>query len=124
MTTVISRSAGQGRGRGASAGPLSLVRVAAFAVLLVRGGALRVLLVAPVVLAALGLGHLLQDLLRPSSSGVSRDYVIAAVTGLAGLRFAVPAALLGTRRQAMLTRRLVAQWCGGAIGEAYQAAPE
>ena len=124
MTTVISRSAGQGRGRGVSAGPLGLVRAAAFAGLLLSGAALLVLVVAPVVLAALGLGHLLQDLLRPSSSGVSRNYVVAAVAGLAGLRFAVPAALLGTRRQAMLTRRLVAQWCGVAIGEAYQPAPE
>ncbi len=35
----------------------------------------------------------------------------------------LPAALLGTRRLAMLTRRLVARWCGVIIGEAYQPAP-
>jgi signal transduction histidine kinase len=123
MTTVIPRSAGQGGGRGVSAGPLSLARVAAFAGLLLSGAALLVLLVAPVVLTALGLGHLLQDLLRQSSSGVSRNDVIAAVAGLAGLRFAVPAALLGTRRLASLTRRLSARWCGVAIIEAYRPAP-
>jgi signal transduction histidine kinase len=123
MTTVIPRAAGHGRGRGISAGPLGLVRAAAFAGLLLGEAALLVLVVAPVVLAALGLGHLLQDLLRQSSSGVSRNDVIAAVVGLAGLRFAVPAALLGTRRLASLTRRLSARWCGVAIGEAYRPAP-
>jgi signal transduction histidine kinase len=124
MATVIPRPAGQGRGRGVSAGPLSLVRAGAFAGLLVSGAALLVLAVAPVVLAALGLGHLLQGLVRPSPAGVSRVDVINAVAGLAGVRFAVPAALLGTRRLAMLTRRLVARWCGVVIGEAYQPAPE
>jgi signal transduction histidine kinase len=49
--------------------------------------------------------------------------VIAAVVGLAGLRFVLPAALLGTRRLAMLTRRLVARWCGVVIGEVYRTAP-
>jgi signal transduction histidine kinase len=91
--------------------------------MILSGAALLVLMVAPVVLTALGLGHLLQDLMRQSSSGVSRKDVIAAVVGLAGLRFAVPAALLGTRRLASLTRRLSARWCGVAIGEAYQPAP-
>jgi len=39
------------------------------------------------------------------------------------IRFAVPAALLAARRLAMLTRRLVARWCGVIIGEAYQPSP-
>jgi signal transduction histidine kinase len=123
MTTVITRSAGHGWRRGISAGSLSLVRAAAFAGLLLTGAVLLILVVAPVVLTALGLGHLLQDLLHSNPSGVSRSDVIAAVIGLAGLRIAVPAALLGTRRLAMLTRRLVARWCGVIIGEAYQPAP-
>ena len=123
MTTVIPRSAGHDLRRGISAGPLSLVRAAAFAGLMLSGTALLILVVAPVVLTALGLGHLLQDLMRQSSSGVSRNDVIAAVAGLAGLRFVVPAALLGTRRLARLTRRLSARWCGVIIGEAYQPAP-
>jgi signal transduction histidine kinase len=123
MTTVVPRLAGHGWRRGISAGPLSLVRTTVFAGLLVLGAALLVVVVAPMVLAALGLGHLLQDLLRQSSSGISRKDVIAAVIGLAGLRFVLPAALLGTRRWAMLTRRLVARWCGVIIGEAYQPAP-
>ena len=125
MTTVIPRPAGHRWGRGLSAGPLALVRAVAFAGLLLSEAVLLVLIIAPVVLAALGLGHLLQDLLRESSSGgVSRNYVIAAVAGVAGLRFMVPAALLGTRRLAMLTRRQAARWCGVVIGEAYQPAPE
>ena len=125
MTTAIPRPAGHGLRRGISAGPLSLVRAAAFAGLVLSGTVLLILVIAPVVLTALGLGHLLLDLMRQSSSGgVSRNYVIAAVAGLAGLRFAVPAALLGTRRLATLTRRLVARWCGVSIGEAYQPAPE
>ena len=123
MTTAVPRLAGHGWRRGISAGPLSLVRTAVLAGLLVLGAALLVVAAAPMVLAALGLGHLLQDLLRQSSSGVSRKDVIAAVIGLVGLRFVLPAALLGTRRWAMLTRRLVARWCGVIIGEAYQPAP-
>ena len=123
MTTVIPRPAGHRLVRGLSAGPLALVRAVAFAGLLLSGAALLILVVAPVVLAALGLGHLLQDLLHSNPSGVSRDNVISAVIGLAGLRFAVPAALLGTRRLAMLTRRLAARWCGVAIGEGYQPVP-
>ena len=99
--------------RGISAGPLGLVQAAAFAGLMLAGTALLVVAAAPAVLTALGLGHLLQDLLRQSSSGVSRKDVIAAVTGLAGLPLLLlPAALLGTRWLATLTRRLVARWCG------------
>jgi signal transduction histidine kinase len=123
MTTVIPRPAGHGLRRGISAGPLSLVRAAAFAGLMLAGTALLVLVVAPAVLAALGLGQLLQDLLSQSLSHAARKDVLAAVIGLAGLRFVVPAALLGTRRLAMLTRRLAARWCGVTIGEAYQPAP-
>jgi signal transduction histidine kinase len=124
MTTVVPRPAGHGWRRGISAGPLSLARTTVFIGLLVLGAALLVVVVAPMVLTALGLGQLLQDLLRQSSSGVARKDVIAAVIGLVGLRIAVPAALLGTRRLAMLTRRLVARWCGVIIGEAYQPAPQ
>ena len=123
MTTVIPRSAGHGWRRGISAGPLSLVRAAAFAGLLVSGAALLILMVAPVVLTALGFGHLLHDLMYTNRSGVSRNDVIAAVAGLAGLLFVSPAALLCTRRLARLTRRLTARWCGVIIGEAYQPAP-
>ncbi len=123
MTTVIERSAGRDQRRGISAGPLSLVRTAAFAGLMLSGTALLILIVAPVVLIALGFGHLLQDLMYTNPSGVSRNDVIAPVAGLAGLRFVVPAALLCTRRLARLARRLTARWCGVIIGEAYQPAP-
>ncbi|MGH3249329.1 MAG: histidine kinase [Trebonia sp.] len=123
MTTTVPRSAGYGWPHGVSARPLSLVRTAAFAGLMLAGTVLLILVLAPVVLTALGLGHLLQDLMRSSRSGVSRNDVIAAVTGLAGLRFLAPAALLGTRRLAALTRRLSARWCGVIIHEAYRPAP-
>jgi signal transduction histidine kinase len=123
MTTVIPRSAGHGWRRGISAGPLSLVRAAAFAGLTLTGAALLILVVGPMVLIVLGLGHLIKDLQYTNPSGVSRNDVLAAVAGLAGLRFALPAALLGTRQLARLTRRLSARWCGVPIGEAYWPEP-
>ena len=43
--------------------------------------------------------------------------------GLACCRFVLPAALLATRRLAMLTRRLSARWCGVPIAAAYAPPP-
>ena len=104
---------------------LALARAVAFAGLLLAGAVLLIVAVGPVVLAALGLGHLLQDLLHQNTSrdGVSRQDLIAALAGLACIRFVLPAALLGIRSLAMLTRRLSAQWCGVVIREAYSPPP-
>jgi signal transduction histidine kinase len=109
--------------QGIRAGLVALARALAFFGLMVTGSVLLILLVAPGVLTALGLGHLLQALLHADRSGVSRNDLIAAVCGLAGLWFVLPAALLGTRRLAKLTRRLAARWCGVIVHEAYRPVP-
>ena len=58
--------------RGIRGGPLALVRALAFTGLLLAGTVLLVVTVAPVAVAGLGLGHLLQDVLRGSLSPAAR----------------------------------------------------
>ena len=107
--------------------PLSLVRALGFFGLLLAGVALFAVVTGPVVLAALGLGRLIDLLLiahrGPGGGGdVSRD-MLATVAGLICCRFVLPVALLAIRRLAMLTWRLLERWCGVPIASAYQPAP-
>jgi signal transduction histidine kinase len=129
MTTVASRPAVRGPGprRGAGGSLLALVRALGLTGLLLAGAVLFAVVAGPVVLAALGLGRLVDMLLvahkGPGGGGdVSRD-MLAAVAGLICCCFVLPAALLATRRLTMLTRRLSARWCGVPIPSAYRPRP-
>jgi signal transduction histidine kinase len=83
------------------------------------------LLAAPAILAALGLGQFLKYQLNHGLAFDGQDArdLFALLLGLACCRFVLPAALLATRRLAMLTRRLSARWCGVAIAAAYAPKP-
>jgi signal transduction histidine kinase len=112
--------------RGIRGGPLALVRALAFVGLLLAGTALLVVTVAPVVVAGLGLGHLIQELLRGglSPGGQNLTYLLGVLIGGACCWLVLPGALLTVRRYARLTRRLSARWCGVPIRQAYAPAPE
>jgi signal transduction histidine kinase len=129
MTAVASRPATQrpGMRRGAGGSVLALARAMGFSGLLVIGAALLVGVAGPVVLTALGLGRLIDNLLRQgiinqgiSLGGDNARNLLAVFIGLACCRFVLPAALLATRRLVMLTRRLSARWCGVPIASAYR----
>ncbi len=118
--------AGAARGNGTRPGKrerlLAMPRALALYGLSLAGAALLTLAAAPVVLAALGLGHFTDNALRHglpdavrqglSLGGENARDLLGAAIGLAGCWLVLPAALLATRRLAMLTRRLSAQWCG------------
>ena len=132
MTTVASRPATRGHGlrRRAGRSVLALARAMGFFGLLVTGAALLACAAGPVVLTALGLGRLINNLLRQgvinqgiSLGGDNVRNLLALFIGLACCRFVLPAALLATRRLAMLTRRLSARWCGVPIASAYKPPP-
>ena len=93
--------------------------------LLLAGAVLLALLAAPLILATLGLGQFLKYQLSHGLAFDGQDArdLFALLLGLACCRLVLPAALLATRRLAMLTRRLSAQWCGVAIGAAYAPKP-
>jgi signal transduction histidine kinase len=93
--------------------------------LMLAGAVLLVLAAGPVVLAALGLGHLLQDQVNRGISlyGEATRDLLGGVLGLVCCYLVLPAALLGVRRLATLTRELSARWCGVPIASAYQPAP-
>jgi signal transduction histidine kinase len=112
-------------GTGIRGSLLALVHAAAFLGLLLTGAVLLVVAVAPVVIAGLGLGHLVQDLLRGSIApgGQDRAYLIALLAGAACCWLVLPAALLAVRWLATCTRRLSARWCGVLIRQAYAPAP-
>ena len=78
-----------------------------------------------VILAALGLGQFLKYQLNHGLAFDGQDArdLFALLLGLACCRLVLPAALLATRRLAMLTRRLSARWCGVAIAAAYAPKP-
>jgi signal transduction histidine kinase len=86
---------------------------------------LLLVMLAPVVLAALGLGQFLKYQLSHGLAFDSQDArdLLGLLLGLACCRFVLPAALLATRRLAMLTRRLSARWCGVPIAAAYAPKP-
>ncbi|MGH3209648.1 MAG: sensor histidine kinase [Trebonia sp.] len=111
--------------RGIRGGLLALVHALAFIGLLLAGTVLLVVTVAPVVVAVLGLGHLIQDLLRGGLAPDGQDltYLLGALAGAACCWLVLPAALLTVRRLARRTRRLCAQWGGVLIREAYAPAP-
>jgi signal transduction histidine kinase len=93
--------------------------------LLLTGAVLLLVLLAPAVLAALGLGQFLKYQLKHGLAFDSQDTrdLLALLLGLACCRLLLPAALLATRRLAMLTRRLSARWCGVPIAAAYAPKP-
>ena len=93
--------------------------------LVLAGAVLLALLAAPAILVALGLGQFLKYQLNHGLAFDGQDArdLFALLLGLACCRLVLPAALLATRRLAMLTRRLSAQWCGVAIGAAYAPMP-
>ena len=93
--------------------------------LLLTGAVLLLVVLAPAVLAALGLGQFLKYQLNHGLAFDSQDArdLLALLLGLACCRLVLPAALLATRRLAMLTRRLSARWCGVAIAAAYAPKP-
>src|SRR5215469_11087474 len=132
MTAVASRPAARRPGlrRGARRGVLALARAMAFFGLLVTGAVLLAGVAGPVLLTALGLGRLIDNLLRQGviSQGISLGgdnvrNLLAVFIGLACCRFVLPAALLATRRLAMLTRRLSERWCAVPIRSAYRPSP-
>ena len=93
--------------------------------LLLTGAVLLLVMLAPVMLAALGLGQFLKYQLNHGLAFDSQDArdLLGLLLGLACCRFVLPAALLATRRLAMLTRRLSARWCGVPIAAAYAPKP-
>jgi signal transduction histidine kinase len=93
--------------------------------LLLTGAVLLLVLLAPAVLAALGLGQFLKYQLKHGLAFDSQDTrdLLGLLLGLACCRLLLPAALLATRRLAMLTRRLSARWCGVPIAAAYAPKP-
>ena len=132
MTAVAPRPATRRPGlrRGARRSVLALARAMAFVGLLVTGAVLLAGVAGPVLLTALGLGRLIDNLVRQGviSQGISLGddnvrNLLAVFIGLACCRFVLPAALLATRRLAMLTRRLSERWCGVPIRSADRPAP-
>ena len=128
MNGVAAR-AGEARGPRARLGLhgrlLAMGYALAFSGLLLTGAVLLLVLLAPAMLAALGLGQFLKYQLNHGIAFNSQDArdLLALLLGLACCRLVLPAALLATRRLAMLTRRLSARWCGVPIAAAYAPPP-
>jgi hypothetical protein len=113
--------------RGIRSSLAALAQAFAFIGLMLAGTVLLIVTAAPVVVAVLGLGHLVQDLLRGSAAADGQDltYLLGALIGAACGWLVLPAALLTGRRYASHTRRLSARWCGVARtgGQASAGAP-
>jgi signal transduction histidine kinase len=112
--------------RGVRGGLLALVHALAFTGLLLAGAALLAVTAGPPVVAGLGLGHTIIDLLH---GGIAVDnqrgtYLAALLGGLACCWLVLPVALRAVRRLAMSTRQLSARWCGVTIRQAYAPAPQ
>ena len=108
---------------GPQAGLVAATRGVAFTGLMLAGFGLLIVIAGAVLLIALATAMLIMG------NGHPRDgHVPLALAGLgAGLalaRFAVPAALLGIRALAGLTRQLAADWCGVSIAEGYAPPPD
>jgi signal transduction histidine kinase len=105
---------------------LGLGRAAAFFGLMLAGAVVLLLVLGWPVLAVVGLGHLLEDMLnqRMALGGENTRDLLGGVIGLAGCRFVVPRALLAARSLATLTRSLSLRWCAVPIASAYRPAPE
>jgi len=98
-------------------------RGVAFAGLMLAGLGLLVVIVAAVFFTALGAAVLIVGNGGPRDQRVLLA-LLAIGTGLGLARFALPAALLGVRRLAHLTRHLAGDWCGVPISERYVPQPE
>ncbi len=101
---------------GLEAGLVAAARGLALAGLMLAGLVLLAVIVTAVSFIALGAGLLIVG------NGGPRDqhlllFLVVFGAGLALGRFGAPAALLGIRRLASLTRRLAGEWCGVPIAE-------
>ena len=107
---------------GPQAGLVAATRGVAFTALMAAGIGLLLMIVAAVLLIALGAGILIAG-----NGGHRGQHVLLAFlaigTGLGVIRFALPATLLGIRRLARLTRQLARDWCGVPIAERSAPAP-
>jgi signal transduction histidine kinase len=104
------------------AGVAAAFRGLAFAGLMLAGVTLLLVLIASVVLIALGVGILVVG----NGMGPAKRTLLALLilgVGLGIGRFFVPSVLVALRRLANLTRRLAGEWCGVAIAEPYQRPP-
>jgi signal transduction histidine kinase len=95
----------------------------AFAVLMLAGLGLLLVLLASVVLTALGFGVAVLDGGLPGDQRVLLALLLVGA-GLGIARFFVPATLVALRGLANLTRRLAGEWCGVAIAEPYGPPPD
>jgi signal transduction histidine kinase len=129
MMNGVATGAGEARGSRARPGfhgrLLALGYALALFGLLLTGAVLLLVVLAPAVLAALCLGQFLKYQLNHGLAFDGQDArdLLGLLLGLACCRLVLPAALLATRRLAMLTRRLSARWCGVAIAAAYAPKP-
>jgi signal transduction histidine kinase len=109
---------------GPQAGLVAATRGVAFAALMAAGIGLLIMIVAAVLLIALGAGILI---VGNGGGGPHEERMLlgflAIGSGLGLIRFALPAALLGIRRLARLTRQLAGDWCGVPIAERYAPPP-
>ncbi len=115
MAVPISTRRGRPR-FGLEAGLVAVARGLAFVGLMLAGLGLLAVILAAVGLTAVGAGVLI------AGNGGPRDQrallgLLLFGAGLALGRFGAPAALLGVRRLASLTRRLAGEWCGVPIAE-------
>jgi signal transduction histidine kinase len=125
VAAPVTGERGSGARRGVRWSVRALPRSLALAGLMPVGAVLLLLIVAPVVLVVLGLGHYVQGMLG-GQFGFDPESVRDLLGGLLGLGccyLVLPRALAGTRSLATLTRELSARWCGVPIASAYQPAP-
>jgi signal transduction histidine kinase len=107
---------------GPQAGLVAATRGVAFTALMAAGIGLLLMIVAAVLLIALGAGILIAGNVGHRGQHVLLAF-LAIGTGLGLIRFALPATLLGIRRLARLTRQLARDWCGVPIPERPAPAP-
>jgi signal transduction histidine kinase len=113
--------------RGLRTAPLAPLRAMALFGLTLAGAVLFVLAVGPVVLGVLLLGQSVLDMMGHGLSTPGdgrRDLLVVLAALVFWCRFVLPATLLAARRVTMLTRRLLARWCGVTIRPAYQPPPQ
>jgi signal transduction histidine kinase len=101
---------------GLEAGLVAAARGLAFAGLLLAGLVLLAVIVTAIGFTALGAGILIVGNGGPGDHRVLLGLLLICA-GLGLGRFGAPAALLGIRRLASLTRRLAGEWCGVPIAE-------
>ena len=101
---------------GLEAGLVAAARGLAFAAVVLAGLVLLAVIVAAIGLIALGAGILFVGNGGPRDQRVLLGLLLLGA-GLGLGRFGAPAALLGVRRLASLTRRLAGEWCGVPIDE-------